>query len=191
MEALYFRRKTDFQREILGTGNKKNSAIFLKNQMKLNNPYLHFEGFNCYGCAPHNQSGLKMNFELVGETIVSEWMPNEDYQGFHQIMHGGILAVLIDEIAGWAIQIFCKTSGFTTEMQIQYLKPAYIENGPYRLEAVLESKKEKRAFVDVKLWDKEGTLCTTAHVTYHLFSEELARDKFYYPGVKAFLGNQP
>lgn len=158
--------------------------------MKLNNPYLQFEGFNCYGCAPHNAMGLKMEFELKDDVVISSWMPETVHQGFHQIVHGGVLASLADEIAGWAIQVFCKTSGFTSEMNIKYLKPAYVQNGPLRLEAVLSERSDKHALVDVKVLDKEAVVCTTAQVTYYLFSEEVARDKFYYPGAAAFFRQQ-
>lgn len=153
---------------------------------KLKNPYLKYPEFNCFGCAPHNPLGLNMEFELHEETVKSIWSPKDDFQGFHGILHGGIIAASLDEAASWAIQVLCKTSGFTSEMNVKYIKPAYLHLAPYRYEAVIQSQPEKHAIVEVKMWDKEDTLCATAIVDYHLFSEELARESFYYPGADSF-----
>ncbi len=157
--------------------------------MKLLNPYTRYPEYNCFGCAPNNPVGLKMEFELRNNAIHSNWTPSSDFQGFYQILHGGIVAAAIDEIASWAMQVLCKTSGFTSEIQIKYLKPVYIEKSPLKLEARVESIQEKHAIIQVQLWDNEHTLCSTAKVDYYLFSEELARSTFYYPGVDSFFEN--
>ena len=154
--------------------------------MKLKNPYLRYEEYNCFGCAPENPVGLKMNFELDGEFIRSEWIPSPDFVGFHQLLHGGILAAVMDEIASWTIQVLCKTSGFTQDLNVRFLRPAQIQLAPFRLEARIMKTYEKHAVVEAKLFDSEGTLCTTAVVDYYLFSPEVARDKMYYPGVEEF-----
>jgi chorismate synthase len=36
---------------------------------KLKNPWLGIDGYNCFGCAPHNPYGLKMEFYVDGETV--------------------------------------------------------------------------------------------------------------------------
>jgi uncharacterized protein (TIGR00369 family) len=154
--------------------------------MKLQNPYIKLDSYNCFGCAPHNPLGLKLKFELIDEHVISYWIPEADYQGFYQILHGGIIATLVDEIAGWVVQVLCKTAGVTSEMQVKYLKPVYTNKGPLRLEAHIQEMKGRFAEIEVNLFDVDNVLCTKSIVTYYLFSEELAKSKFHYPGNESF-----
>ena len=48
---------------------------------KIINPWENVEGYNCFGCAPQNPSGLKMEFYEDGKDIVSYWKPDERFQG--------------------------------------------------------------------------------------------------------------
>ena len=88
---------------------------------KMYNAYADLEGYNCFGCSPTNPYGLKCKFVDEGEYITCHWVPSENYQGFFHVLHGGIQATLIDEIASWAIFSHEKTAGVTTEMQVKYL----------------------------------------------------------------------
>ena len=62
---------------------------------KIQNPWLHKEGYNCFGCAPGNEAGLKMEFYEDGDEVVSIWHPGPQYQGWIDTLHGGIQAVLL------------------------------------------------------------------------------------------------
>ena len=84
------------------------------------NAYADLEGYNCFGCSPTNPYGLKCKFFDEGEYITCDWEPSENYQGFFHVLHGGIQATLIDEIASWAIFSYAKTAGVTTEMAVKY-----------------------------------------------------------------------
>ena len=67
---------------------------------KIINPWEGMKGYNCFGCAPQNPSGLKMEFYEDGDSIVSYWKPDEKYQGWLDTLHGGIQALLLDETMG-------------------------------------------------------------------------------------------
>ena len=90
---------------------------------KILNPWEGVEGYFCFGCAPQNPSGLKMDFYEDGDEIVSYWQPEEKYQGWLHTLHGGIQAVLLDEICGWVIIRKLQTTGVTSKMETRYLKP--------------------------------------------------------------------
>ena len=70
---------------------------------KIKNPWMGREGYNCFGCAPCNEYGVKMEFYEVGDKVVSRWRPRPQYQGWIDTLHGGIQAVLLDEICAWAV----------------------------------------------------------------------------------------
>ncbi|HMM11350.1 MAG TPA: PaaI family thioesterase [Bacteroidales bacterium] len=155
--------------------------------MHLENPYTRFEQYRCFACHPEHPFGLRMVFSLEHDKVISEWMPHADYQGFYKVIHGGIQATLADEIAGWVVQVICKTAGVTRDLNVRYLKPVLLDNGPLKLEAWLDHQQGRTALVKVSILDRHQTLCTTADVVYHLFDEQTAREKFFYPGIEAFL----
>ena len=56
---------------------------------KIINPWKGLEGYNCFGCAPNNEAGVRMEFYEDGDEIVSIWKPRPEYQGWIDTLHGG------------------------------------------------------------------------------------------------------
>ena len=52
----------------------------------------------CLCCGEKNPMGLKMKFRLEGNKIFSETVVPKEFQGFADVVHGGVLGVLLDEI---------------------------------------------------------------------------------------------
>ena len=42
---------------------------------KIINPWKGMDGYYCFGCAPNNKAGVKMEFYEDGDDIVSIWHP--------------------------------------------------------------------------------------------------------------------
>lgn len=82
---------------------------------KIINPWKGLEGYNCFGCAPNNEAGVRMEFYEDGEEIVSIWKPRPEYQGWIDTLHGGIQAVLLDEICAWVVLRKLQTTGVTSK----------------------------------------------------------------------------
>ncbi|HDH13465.1 MAG TPA: PaaI family thioesterase [Nitrospirae bacterium] len=51
----------------------------------------------CFVCGPKNPIGLKLKFSFDGKTIKTEFIPRREHQGYMNIVHGGIIATLLDE----------------------------------------------------------------------------------------------
>src|SRR6202163_3808010 len=51
----------------------------------------------CFACGLRNPYGLHMVFRLDEGSIVSDFQPHEEHQGFPGIIHGGIVAAVLDE----------------------------------------------------------------------------------------------
>ena len=54
---------------------------------KIINPWIGTEGYNCFGCAPDNEWGVKMEFYEDGDDIVSYWQPDGRFQGWHNTLY--------------------------------------------------------------------------------------------------------
>lgn len=154
---------------------------------KLNNPFIALEDYNCFVCAPHNPIGLHLDFYLDGEVIKAKWKPEDQYQGYPNVLHGGIQATLLDEVASWAVYVIGGTGGVTSRIEVKYLKPVLIDKGSIALTAKITERKKRIMTMRSGLFDCEGVLCTEALVDYFVFPEEVARKKMHYPGRAAFL----
>ena len=80
---------------------------------KIINPWKGMEGYNCFGCAPNNEAGVKMEFYEDGDEVISIWKPQPQFQGWIDTLHGGIQAVLLDEICAWVVLRKLQTTGVT------------------------------------------------------------------------------
>ncbi|MFQ5437009.1 MAG: PaaI family thioesterase, partial [Anaerolineae bacterium] len=55
----------------------------------------------CFVCGRQNPRGLYMTFFDDGENeVVSEYTVAETYQGYPGIVHGGVVAAMLDEVVG-------------------------------------------------------------------------------------------
>ena len=52
----------------------------------------------CLCCGEKNPMGFKMKFRYEGEKLLSETVIPKEYQGFANVVHGGILGTLLDEL---------------------------------------------------------------------------------------------
>ncbi len=153
---------------------------------KLKNPYAGLPGYNCFGCGPANHSGLRMEFHEEGEEILSTWSPDQHFQGFHDILHGGIQATMMDEIASWVVFVKLDTAGVTYQLKTRFKKPVRISRGAVTLRAKIAQVQRKIASVEVSLMDGEGTICSDGVVDYFLLSREKAEKEMHFPGRDYF-----
>ncbi len=150
------------------------------------NPYMKYEGYNCFGCAPGNSCGLQMKFFEDGDEIVSKWEPRDFFQGYLDVLHGGIQSALIDEIGSWVILIKGRTAGVTSKLEVKFKKAVYVNKGTITLRAKLHEKRRNLYTAYVRLLDAEDTLCAEGYVTYFTFSKEKAEKHFYFPDYEEF-----
>ncbi len=150
------------------------------------NAYADLEGYDCFGCGPRNEYGLKCKFIDEGDYVTCHWMPSDRYQGFSKVLHGGIQATLMDEIANWVIVARAKTAGVTTEMNVKYRKPVCTDKGEIWLRAKVINLSNRFATARVELFNAENELAAEAEITYMVFPEKIAREKFGWPGIDAF-----
>jgi uncharacterized protein (TIGR00369 family) len=127
-----------------------------------------------------------MEFYEDGEEIICTWVPGTHYQGFHDVLHGGIQATLMDEIASWVVFMKLDTGGVTYRMNTVYRKPVSISKGGITLRAELLNHERRVAVIEVKLMDGEGKLCSESTVEYFVFSREKAVSELHFPGKEAF-----
>jgi len=153
---------------------------------KIRNPYVNLDGYNCFGCSPNNYLGLKMQFIEDGDSVISKWDPEAHFAGYKSVLHGGIQATLLDEIASWCIQVKLKTAGVTANLDLRYKKPVYVDQGIILLKAHIIKVEKRIAYVRTELFNAARELCCAGEVKYFIYPEKIAREKLYYPEFERF-----
>lgn len=153
---------------------------------KIQNPFRHREGYHCFGCSPDHLSGLQMSFYEDGDEIISSWEPKSQFEGYQGVLHGGIQATIMDEIASWVVYVKLKVAGVTSSMDVRYHKPIYMDGGPILIRSKVLRMRRNLADIQVGIYNKANELCSEATVTYFTFSEKKSKESFFYPGEEAF-----
>jgi uncharacterized protein (TIGR00369 family) len=83
------------------------------------------EGF-CFGCGRNNPIGLKLKFVKEGDVVKAEFTPPKEHQGWPGLLHGGILACLLDEAMSHAAYTTGNTC-LTASITIRQRQPIKVE----------------------------------------------------------------
>lgn len=144
------------------------------------NPWEGMPGYNCIGCSPDNPFGLHLHFFEDGDDIVSKWKPNGNYQGWLNTLHGGIQALLLDEVCGWVITRKLQTAGVTSKMETRYKRPVSTLDAELTVRAHIREQRRNIVVIDATLADSTGTICTEATCTYFAFPKEKAQRDMHF-----------
>ena len=76
----------------------------------------------CFGCGERNERGLKMRFLDQGGESVCEYRVPPEYQSWQGMVHGGLIALMLDEAVGWA-GWHAGHPGLTGKLEVRYRMP--------------------------------------------------------------------
>ncbi|MCI7707478.1 MAG: PaaI family thioesterase [Bacteroidales bacterium] len=147
---------------------------------KIINPWKGLKGYYCFGCSPDNPMGVKMEFYEDGDEIVSFWKPKPEYQGWLDTLHGGIQAVLLDEICAWVIVRKLQTTGVTSKMETRYRKSISTNDTLLEIRASIQEQKRNIILVKATIYNSAKEICTEAVCTYFTFSKEKSQQEMFF-----------
>jgi acyl-coenzyme A thioesterase PaaI-like protein len=121
---------------------------------------------HCFVCGVDNPIGLRLKFyeTASGEVCADLNLPNI-YQGYPGIVHGGVIAAMLDEAAGRAHMgpIDTPRFMFTAKLDVRYRKNVPVGQ-PLRLVGRAGLTKARTAEASSAIYDLEGTLLADADV---------------------------
>ena len=82
-----------------------------------------FADHHCFACGRANPIGMRLHIEHGEGTARTAWRVGDDYVGWSDKAHGGIIATLLDEVMAWACSSY-DAWAVTAEMTIRYRSPA-------------------------------------------------------------------
>ena len=114
----------------------------------------------CLCCGDKNPMGFKMQFRFEDEKLLSEAVIPKEYQGFNNVVHGGILGTLLDEMMvnlHWLKGV----KAVTVEYQVR-LKAPCPTNTKVRLSAWPVEEKRNLLYVAAEARLENGILVAEA-----------------------------
>jgi acyl-coenzyme A thioesterase PaaI-like protein len=140
-------------------------------------PLPHRENDNCFGCSPNNSSGLQLRFFTNGEKVVSWLRVPKHLSGWDQIVHGGVIATMLDEVMGWTALHLLKKMTLTKAIAVKFLKPVHVDED-IRIEGrPFGVKGDRKALMQGFLYNKDNALCAKATGNFALFTVEAMRER--------------
>ncbi len=117
----------------------------------------------CFGCGADNEIGLRLEFHWEGEDYVAPFTGQECHQGYPGVVHGGIIASVLDEAMGRLLWEK-RGGGPTRKLTVEYLAPlAPGEEAICR--ARIAQKKGRAIFLEAQLL-RDGEAVAVAKGTY-------------------------
>ena len=79
----------------------------------------------CFICGMQNPIGLKIFFyEQADGSVIANFTPKEEHQGYPGVLHGGIITALLDETMGRASMAGEREQWMmTAKLELRFLKP--------------------------------------------------------------------
>ncbi|MFZ5572027.1 MAG: PaaI family thioesterase [Thermodesulfobacteriota bacterium] len=128
----------------------------------------------CFGCGPKNGSGLQMKI-LTDETEVVSFLTVPPHLcGYNRIVHGGVVATILDEIMGWAGIYLLKKIVLTRTMTIDFIKALRIGDDLTVKGRILNHGDRREVHIEGAIHDGSQTLCARSEGTFALLTPKMA-----------------
>lgn len=120
---------------------------------------------HCFVCGRENPYGLRLKFyETVPGEVIVEYTVPEQFQGYPGVVHGGVVAAILDEVTGRT-----QMGGspprfmFTAKLSVRYRKNVPIGK-PLKIIGRAGICKEKTATATGQIFGPDGDLLAEAEV---------------------------
>jgi len=110
----------------------------------------------CFACGKKNPRGLKLTFTFDGKFAESVFTPHIYHQGWSNILHGGLIATLLDEAMVYAAY-FAGIKAVTGELRVRFHREAAV-GGRLRIRGWIEGSRLGLFFARAHIFNEKGEL---------------------------------
>jgi acyl-coenzyme A thioesterase PaaI-like protein len=131
----------------------------------------------CFGCGAGNPRSMLLTFDADEEArrIRGEFKIGPEYQGGAGFLHGGVIALIIDEAMGKVCR-FRQARAVTAEMTVEYRKPIGV-NQEIVVEAFeSEEPKGRNLFHVCEIRNREGAILAYGRGRFVIVGEKFIAD---------------
>jgi uncharacterized protein (TIGR00369 family) len=135
---------------------------------------------SCFVCGESNSIGMNLRFETDGCIVQTRFKPRAEHVGFKQVVHGGIIATLLDEIMVWACAVRTKRFSYCAELTARFLAPLRPGEEIVATGELVANRRDKIFEAKAEIIDSSGNLLARATGKYLpvkiVEAEEMATD---------------
>jgi uncharacterized protein (TIGR00369 family) len=96
-----------------------------------------------------------MTFYTDEAAVYSKITVPDHLCGWNNLVHGGVLTTIMDEIMSWAAIYLLKRVPMTKSISVDFLKPVYVGN-PLKAEGtILDNKGKHEALMEGRIYNKK------------------------------------
>ena len=126
----------------------------------------------CFGCSPVNPAGLHLEFFTDQVSILSWVRVPAHLCGWKNLVHGGVISTILDEVMGRVVIHKMRCLGMTKSMTVEFLKPITIDEELKVVGKVLETKNDRECLAEATIFSEAGVLCAKSTGTFTLFKPD-------------------
>ena len=115
----------------------------------------------CFACGEKNPIGLHLKFKPEGDKYVATKIVAREYEGYENVVHGGILTTMLDEAMGNYVQEKYHEQALTAKLEIRYHVPTPIEQ-ELKISAWEESQRRNIITMRSAVETKDGVVTAEA-----------------------------
>ena len=121
---------------------------------------------HCFACGLENSNGLALRFDAIGpDEVMAETVIDDRFQGYPGVVHGGIVAAMLDEVAGRAGMVDDHNHFMVTaKLTVRYRKPVPVGQ-PLRLVGRVTQRRGRIASAVAEVQLADGTIGADAEAT--------------------------
>ncbi len=121
---------------------------------------------SCFVCGESNPVGLRLRFETDGRIVRTRFTPRPEHIGFKQVVHGGLIATVLDEIMVWACVTQTKRFAYCAELTVRFQNPLRPGEETLATAELVANRRDKIFEVKSELKDNAGKILATATGKY-------------------------
>ncbi len=77
----------------------------------------------CYICGKNNPEGLRLGFTVEGDEITTSFVAEKRHQGYRDVLHGGLIGMVLDEVMIMLPYRRLETITATAEFSVRLVAP--------------------------------------------------------------------
>jgi beta-phosphoglucomutase family hydrolase len=124
----------------------------------------------CFACGRENPIGLKLKPVHDGEKVTAEFTAGEFHQGWNNVIHGGILYTLLDEVTAYAMLCHGIEFGVTARSEIRFKQVAPI-NEPIQASAWVTKVAKRLVETKGMLTLKDNTVIVEGNFLFYIWRQ--------------------
>ena len=134
-----------------------------------------FEPHNCFACGTLNASGLHLDLHVDGERCWTDLEIPDRFQGWDEIVHGGIVATILDEVMAWSL-VDADNWGLTARMSVDFKRPVPLGRPIHAEGWITESRRRLVTTAGRMVDGTSGELLATAEAMYVAATDDRKRE---------------